>query len=148
VSTVWVRGQGDVLIRADFIVGLVSVHGTLNAECANGRTVCLADSDRADALQLALLDEIGRVRADDRLAVVITPPAGLDLATWRCDYAHTAGPSDRGRRQVNQPSVGVGGRPCRSSRFYGQCSIVSADSAWVASSLALVLGALRLCDCL
>jgi hypothetical protein len=85
VSTVWVRGQGDVLNRADFIVGLASVHGTLNAECANGRTVRLADSDRADALQMALLDEIGRVRADDRLAVVITPHAGLDSATWRRD---------------------------------------------------------------
>jgi hypothetical protein len=51
--------------------------------------VRLADSDRAGALQLALLDEIGRAKADDRLAVVITPPAGLDSATWRREYAHT-----------------------------------------------------------
>jgi hypothetical protein len=89
VSTVWVRGHGDVLIRADFIVGLASVDGSLNAECANGRTVRLADSDRADALQLALLDEIRRAGADDRHAMVIMPPAGRDSATWRREYADT-----------------------------------------------------------
>jgi hypothetical protein len=87
VSTVWVRGQGDVLIRADFIVGFASVHGTLNAECANGRTVRLADSDRAYALQLALLDEIRRAAADDRHAVVIMAPAERDSVTWRREYA-------------------------------------------------------------
>jgi hypothetical protein len=35
--------------------------------------VRLADSKRVDALQLALLDELGRAKADDWLAVVITP---------------------------------------------------------------------------
>jgi hypothetical protein len=89
VSTVWVRGQGDVLIRADCIVGLASVHGALNAECVNGRTVRLADSDRAGALQLALLDEIRRAGADDRHAMVIMPPAERDSAIWRREYADT-----------------------------------------------------------
>jgi hypothetical protein len=38
---------------------------------------------------MALLDEIAPARADDRLAVVITPPARLDSATWRREYAHS-----------------------------------------------------------
>jgi hypothetical protein len=48
----------------------------------------LAVSGRVGALQLALLDEIGRTRAGDRLAVVLTSPAGRDSATWRREYAH------------------------------------------------------------
>jgi hypothetical protein len=51
--------------------------------------VRLADSDRADALQLALLDEIRRAGADDRHALVIMPPAEPDSATWRREYAYT-----------------------------------------------------------
>ncbi len=83
------RGQGDVLVRADAIVVLASAHGGLNAECAGGRTVRLADSDCPGALQLALLDEIRRAGADDRHAVVIMPPAERDSAAWRREYADT-----------------------------------------------------------
>jgi hypothetical protein len=89
VNTVWIRGQGDVLVRADSIVMLASAHGGLNAECAGGRTVRLADSECPGALQLALLDEIRRASADDRHAVVIMPPAEQDSATWRRECADT-----------------------------------------------------------
>jgi hypothetical protein len=89
MGIVWIRGQDGVLIRADAIIMLASTHGSLNAECAGGRTVRLADSDCPGALQLALLDEIRRAGADDRHAMVITPPAGRDSATWRREYADT-----------------------------------------------------------
>src|ERR1700719_430257 len=89
MGTVWVRGQGDVLVRADSIVMLTIAHGALNAECLSGRTVRLADSDCPGALQLALLDEIRRASADDRHAVVIMPPAERDSATWHREYADT-----------------------------------------------------------
>ena len=89
MGTVWVRGQGGVLIRADAIVVLASGHGGLNAECAGGRTVRLADSDCPGALQLALLDEIRRAGADDRHAVVIMPPAERNSAAWRRECADT-----------------------------------------------------------
>jgi hypothetical protein len=89
VNAVWVRGQGDVLVRADAIIMLTSAHGSLNAECAGGRTVPLADSGCPGALQLALLDEIRRAGADDRHAVVIMPPAERDSVTWRREFADT-----------------------------------------------------------
>ena len=87
MRTVWVRGQGDVLIRADSIVVLACVGDGLDAECANGRTVRLADSDCPGVLQCALLDEIRRAVGDDRHAVVIMPPAEHDSVTWRREYA-------------------------------------------------------------
>ena len=83
------RGQGDVLVRADAIVVLASARGGLNAECAGGRTVRLADSECPGALQLALLDETGRASADDRHAVVIMPPAEKNSAAWRRECADT-----------------------------------------------------------
>jgi len=89
MSAVWVRGQGDVVVRADSIIVLACAAGGLDAECVTGRTVRLADSGRPDAVLLALLDEIGRVGADDRLAVMISPPAERDTAVWRREYAHT-----------------------------------------------------------
>jgi hypothetical protein len=89
MRTVWVRGEGDVLIRADSIVLLVSVRDGLDAGCANGRTVRLADSDCPGALQLALLDEIRRAAADERHVVVVMPPAERDSVTWRREYADT-----------------------------------------------------------
>jgi len=64
MRTVWIRGQGGVLVRADAIIMLTSDHDTLNAECAGGRTVRLADSDCPGALQLALLKEIRRAGAE------------------------------------------------------------------------------------
>ena len=89
MRTVWIRGQGGVLVRADAIITLTTAHDTLNAECAGGRTVRLADSECPGALQLALLDEIRRAGADDRHAVVIMPPAERDLPTWRRECADT-----------------------------------------------------------
>lgn len=89
MSTVWIRGQEEILVRADAIIMLACAPDGLHAECVTGRTVRLADSGRPGALQLALLDEIERVRADDRLAVVITPPAGRNTTAWRREYAHT-----------------------------------------------------------
>ncbi len=89
MSGVWVRGQGGVMVRADSIVALACVVGGLDAECVTGRTVRLADSGRSGALLLALLDEIGPTGADERLAVVISPPAEEDSAAWRREYAHS-----------------------------------------------------------
>jgi len=87
VNAVWIRGQADVLVRADSIVLLAIAHGGLSAECVGGRTVRLADSDCPGALQLALLDEILRAARDDRHAVVIMPPTEQDSAAWRREYA-------------------------------------------------------------
>jgi hypothetical protein len=86
---VWIRGQEGVLVRADCIIVLTCVSGGLHAECVNGRAVRLTDCERPGVLQLALLDEIRRAGADERLAVVITPPAERDSATWRREYADT-----------------------------------------------------------
>src|SRR5260221_14108740 len=89
MRTVWIRGQGGVLVRADAIIMLTSAHDTLNAECAGGRTLRLADSDCPRALQLALLDEIRRASAGDRHAVIIMPPAERDSAARRPERADT-----------------------------------------------------------
>ncbi len=89
MGTVWIRGQGGVLVRADCIVMLASASDGLHAECVSGRTVRPADSECPGALQLALLDEIRRASADDRHAVVIMPPSERDSATWRCECADT-----------------------------------------------------------
>jgi hypothetical protein len=88
VSAVWVRGHGGVIIRADAIITLACAAGSLDAECVNGRTVRLADSERPGTLQLALLDEIRRAGADEPLAVVVTPPVERSSAAWRREYAH------------------------------------------------------------
>jgi hypothetical protein len=77
------------MVRADSIIAFACAAGGLDAECVTGRTVRLANSERSGALLLALLDEIGRAGADDRLAVVITPPAEQASAAWRREYAHT-----------------------------------------------------------
>jgi hypothetical protein len=87
MSTVWIRGQEEILVRADAIIMLACAPDGLHAECVTGRTVRLADSERPGILQLALLDEIRRAGADERLVVVITPPAERDSATWRREYA-------------------------------------------------------------
>jgi hypothetical protein len=89
MNAVWVRGQGGVIVRADSIIALACAANSLDAECVTGRTVRLAESERSGGLLLALLDEIGRAGADERLAVVISPPAERDSAAWRREYAHT-----------------------------------------------------------
>src|SRR5260370_35848666 len=83
MRTVWIRGQGGVLVRADAIIMLTSDHDTLNAECAGGRTVRLAESDCPGAIPLALLKEIRRAGADDPIAVCILPPTEQDSGAWR-----------------------------------------------------------------
>jgi hypothetical protein len=83
MGAVWIRGQNDVLIRADAIILLANAHDGLVAECLGGRTVRLTESRCSCALQLALLEEIRRAGADDRHAVVIMPPAEADPLTWR-----------------------------------------------------------------
>jgi hypothetical protein len=88
MSAVWVRGQGGVMVRADTIIAITCALGSLDAECVNGRTVRLAESECSGTLQLALLDEIRRAGADEPLAVVITPPAERSSAAWRREYAH------------------------------------------------------------
>jgi len=89
MSAMWVRGQGGVMVRADAIIAVTCGPGSLDAECATGHIVRLADSGRPGALLLALLDEIGPAGADERLAVVISPPAERDSAAWCREYAHT-----------------------------------------------------------
>lgn len=87
MSTVWIRAEGEVLVRADAIIVLACAPGGLDADCMNGRTMRLTDSECPGALQLALLDEIRLAGADERLAVVITPPAERDSAAWHREYA-------------------------------------------------------------
>jgi hypothetical protein len=77
------------MVRADSIIAFACAAGGLDAECVTGRRVRLADSGRPGALLLALLDEIGQSGADERLAVVITPPDERGCAAWRREYAHT-----------------------------------------------------------
>ncbi len=89
MSTVWVCGQGGAIVRADSIIALACTAGGLDAECVNGRTVRLADSECPGTLQLALLDEIRRAEPDEPLAVDITPPAERGSAAWRREYAHS-----------------------------------------------------------
>jgi hypothetical protein len=89
MDTVWVRGQGDVLIRADSIVVLAMAHDGLRAECVNGRTVRLTDSACDSALQLALLEEIRHAGADERWPVVIMPVGDRETPTWRRERVDT-----------------------------------------------------------
>src|SRR5260221_14371855 len=98
MRTVWIRGQGGVLVRADAIIMLTSDHDTLNAECAGGRTSRLADFDSPGALQLALLKKIPRAGAAYRLARLIMPPAGRGSAAWRLQ-----GPDTRLERRAANP---------------------------------------------
>ena len=91
---VWTTPGGDRIAwfkdpDGQHLVALACAPGSLNAECVTRRTVRLADSERSGALLLALLDEIGRAGPDERLAVVITPPAERGSAAWRREYAHT-----------------------------------------------------------
>ena len=88
-DSVWIRGQNDVLIRADAIILLARVHDGLIAECLGGYTVQLTGSKCSNALQLALLEEIRRAGAGDRRAVVIMPPTDGDATTWRRECVDT-----------------------------------------------------------
>jgi hypothetical protein len=89
MKSVWVQGLGDVLIRADSIVLVAITQDGLHAECVGGHSVRLIGTPCSSAVQLALLDEISRVGADDRWAVVIMPPTEPDSATWHRERVET-----------------------------------------------------------
>ncbi len=89
MDTVWIRCQDDVLIRADSIVVLESAKDGLHAECINGRTVQLTNSQCSSAFQLALLEEIRRAGADERWPVVIMAVMEHETPTWRRERADT-----------------------------------------------------------
>ena len=89
MTAVWVRGEDDVLVRADAIVVLAIAEDGLRAECASGRSVRLTGTRCSGALPLALLEEIRRAGADDRRAVVIMPPAKAGSLTWRRECVDT-----------------------------------------------------------
>jgi hypothetical protein len=88
VLSVWVRGQGDVLVRADAIVVLALGPEGLRAECGSGRAVRLTGPPCSTAVQLALLEAIQRAAADGR-TVVIMPPAEVDSSQWRWECVDT-----------------------------------------------------------
>ncbi len=88
MESVWVRGQGDVLVRADAITVLALGPEGLRAECGAGRAVRLTGTPCSTALQLGLVEAIRRAGADGR-AVVIMPPAEPGSATWRWEFADT-----------------------------------------------------------
>jgi len=89
MDTVWIRGQDDVLIRADSIVVLENAKDGLRAECINGRAVQLTKSDCSTAFQLALLEEIRRAGADERWPVVIMPMTEQETPTWSRERVDT-----------------------------------------------------------
>ena len=88
MGSVWVRGQGDVLVRADAIVVLALGPEGLRAEWGAGRAVRLTGTPCSTALQLGLLEAIRRAGADGR-AVVIMPPAEPGLSAWRWECVDT-----------------------------------------------------------
>jgi hypothetical protein len=88
VQSVWVRGQGDVLVRADAIVVLALGPEGLRAEWGAGRAVRLTGTPCSTALQLGLLEAIRRAGADGR-AVVIMPPAEPGSSAWRWECVDT-----------------------------------------------------------
>jgi hypothetical protein len=88
VESVWVRGQGDVLVRADAIVVLGLGPEGLRAEWGAGRAVRLTGTPCSTSLQLGLLEAIRRAGADGR-AVVIMPPAEPGSSAWRWESVDT-----------------------------------------------------------
>jgi hypothetical protein len=88
VLSVWVRGQGDVMIRADAITVLALGQEGLRAEYGSGRAVRLTGPPCSTALQLGLLEAISRADADGR-AVVVMPPAEPGSSTWRWECVDT-----------------------------------------------------------
>ena len=89
MGSVWVRGQGDVLVRADAIVVLALGPEGLRAECGTGRAVRLAGTPCSTALMLGLVTAIEHASRGDSRAVIIMPPAEPDDSTWRWECADT-----------------------------------------------------------
>ena len=89
MGSVWVRGQGDVLVRADAIVVLALGPEGLRAECGSGRAVRLAGTPCSTALMLGLAEAIDRAGRGDSRAVIVSPPAEPGSVTWRWEFADT-----------------------------------------------------------
>jgi hypothetical protein len=89
VGSVWVRGLGDVLVRADAIVILALGPEGLRAECGSGRTVRLTGTPCSTALMLGLAEAIDRAVGGDSRAVIVTPPAEPGSSTWCWECADT-----------------------------------------------------------
>jgi hypothetical protein len=87
VGSVWVRAQGDVLVRADAIVVLALGPEGLRAECGTGAAVRLAGTPCSTALMLGLAEAIDRAGRGDSRAVIVTPPAEPGSAAWRWEWA-------------------------------------------------------------
>jgi hypothetical protein len=87
VGSVWVRGLGDVLVRADAIVILALGPEGLRAECGSGRAVRLAGTPCSTALMLGLAEAIDRADSGDGRAVIVTPPAEPSSSAWRWECA-------------------------------------------------------------
>jgi hypothetical protein len=89
VGSVWVRAQGDVLVRADAIMVLALGPEGLRAECGSGAAVRLAGTPCSTALMVGLVEAIDRAGRGDSRAVIITPPAEPGSAIWRWEFADT-----------------------------------------------------------
>ena len=89
MASVWVRGLGDVLVRADAIVVLALGPEGLRAECGNGRAVRLAGTPCSTALMLGLVAAIEHVGRGDSRAVIVMPPAEPDSSAWSWECADT-----------------------------------------------------------
>jgi hypothetical protein len=89
VGSVWVRGLGDVLVRADAIVVLALGPEGLRAECGSGRAVRLTGAPCSTALQLGLLEAISRAGTGGGRTVIIMPPAEPGSSAWRWECVDT-----------------------------------------------------------
>ena len=89
MGSVWVRAQGDVLVRADAIVALALGPEGLRAECGAGPAVRLTGTPCSTALMIGLAEVIDRATARDKRAVIVTPPAEPGSAAWRWEFADT-----------------------------------------------------------
>jgi hypothetical protein len=85
MTLVWIRGEGEVLVRADAVVVLEVAEDGLRAECVSGRVVRLTGARCPETVPLALLEEIRRAGADDRWTTVIRPLAEQGALAWRCE---------------------------------------------------------------
>ncbi len=89
MGSVWVGGQGDVLVRADAIVMLALGPEGLRAECGTGRSVRLTGTPCSTALMLGLVEAIERAGRGDSRAVIVMPPAEPGSVTWGWEFADT-----------------------------------------------------------
>jgi hypothetical protein len=87
VQSVWVQGQGDVLVRADAITVLALGPEGLRAEWGAGRAVRLTGTPCSTALMLGLVAVIERAGRGDSRAVIVMPPAEPASVTWHWEFA-------------------------------------------------------------